>query len=190
MIIHLTLLCSVAPQCPEDRVPIPYHLIKAREALVTRPVCSRPDSHSPHTPHIHSTLAHSCSHPLIHTWPASLAHTHPHSHTRSASGLLASVPALPLPRTPLPGSPRQLGHTASCRKPSLPALGQPHLPARVLCTLPLAAGPVRARSRCSFSIYLLLPTAGAAGRVCRALPAPGVKGDLSEGVGVSPGPAS
>ena len=141
MIIHLTLLCSVAPQCPEDRVPIPYHLIKAREALVTRPVCSRPDSHSPHTPHIHSTLAHSCSHPLIHTWPASLAHTHPHSHTRSASGLLASVPALPLPRTPLPGSPRQLGHTASCRKPSLPALGQPHLPARVLCTLPLAAGP-------------------------------------------------
>ena len=101
-----------------------------------------------------------------------------------------NLPALPLPRTPLPGSPRQLGHTASCRKPSLPALGQPHLPARVLCTLPLAAGPVRARSRCSFSIYLLLPTAGAAGRVCRALPAPGVKGDLSEGVGVSPGPAS
>lgn len=82
---------------------IHYHLIMTREALVTRPTCSRPNS-SPHTPHIHNTLTHSCSPSPIRSstrgQPHSQIHIHPHTftlthaHTRIHTHTHAQSPAL------------------------------------------------------------------------------------------------
>lgn len=175
-------------------------------------MCSRPNSHSPHTPHIHNTLhthvhPHQSTHP--HTFSLTLgstnththtecglthAHTHIHTHTHAQSPAfwplyllflcqerLCLAPLTSSATWPPPGS------------PPCPDLASPIFRGRSACPMHFVIGDRSREGTAQVRIQHLpghCSSQGAAGRVCRALPAPGVEGGLSEGVGVSPGPAS
>lgn len=152
---------------------------------MTGPVCSRPNSHSPHTPHTHNTLAHSGSssptrsstygQPHSHTLRST--HTHPRSHTHTHAQSPAFWPLTcsssaknTSPWLPSPARPHGLLQEAlpACTWPAPSSWVAAHVP----CTLSLATDPMRARSRCSFSIYLLLLTAGGCWEGVQGPPSP------------------